>query len=171
MQELKEVLGMLADVLKSFAEGMGRIAGRMEALAEPQGDAKMESQAVNQKSANTKKAEKTRQPVTPVKKRLIPEIVKPLVKKTALKLVPEKKDAVKQPVQKIPVKAASEKKEAGTATDTVFQLISGAIQGIDVGAIMEKSGFDKKKVFNILHRLKQQGKIKSTTRGMYSKKG
>lgn len=149
MKELKDVLGMVADGLKSFAEGMGMIAGKVDALAQSIGDAETKSRAPKQKAAKAK-----------------PEKVK---KTTAKK--PVARAAVKRPAKKNSLNAAPEKKEAVTASDAVLEVISHAGDGLSTGAIMEKTGFDKKKVSNILHRLKQQGKIENAKRGVYSKKG
>lgn len=149
MKELRDVLGMVADGLKSFAEGMGMIAGKVDALAQSLGDAETKPQAPKPKAAEAKP--------------------KKVVKVTAKKRVT--RAAAKKPVKKTAPKAAPEKKEAVTASDRVLEVIGDAGDGIGPGAIMEKTGFDKKKVSNILHRLKQQGKIKNATRGMYSKKG
>jgi hypothetical protein len=149
VKELKDVLGMVADGLKSFAEGMGTIAGKMDALAKSLSDGETKPQAPKQKAAKARP--------------------KKVEKMTAKK--PVTRAASKRPPQKAALKVASKNKEALTASDTVLEIISGAGDGIGPGAIMEKSGFDKKKVSNILHRLKQQGKIKNTTRGLYSKKG
>lgn len=149
MKELKDVLGMVADGLKSFAEGMGAIAGRVDALAQSLSDGETKPQAPKKKAAEAK----------PKK-----------VEKRAEKK-PAKGGTSKRPVKKAAVKVAPGKKEAGTASDAVLKIISDTANGVSPGSIMEKTGFDKKKVSNILHRLKQQGKIENATRGMYSKKG
>jgi uncharacterized membrane protein len=139
---------MVADGLKSFAEGMELIAGKVDALAKSLGDTEPKPEAPKQKAAKARpqKAEK----------------------KTVKK--PAATAPVKRPAVKAVVKAAPEGKEALTASATVLEVISDSGNGIDPGGIMEKTGFDKKKVSNILHRLKQQGKIENAKRGMYSKK-
>jgi hypothetical protein len=150
VKELKDVLGMVADGLKSFAEGMGMIAGKVDALAQSLSDTEMTTPPAPKPKAAKTKPEKVK--TTPAKK-------------------PVKAEAPKRPAKKTPVKAAPEKKEAVTASDRVLEVIGDASGGVDTGAIMEQTGFDKKKVSNILHRLKQQNKIENSKRGLYSKKG
>jgi uncharacterized membrane protein len=149
VKELKDVLGMVADGLKSFAEGMGMIAGKVDALAQSLGDTETAPPAPKQKAAKTR-TEKVKK--TPAKKPVV-------------------KEAAKQPAKKTAPKAAPEKKEAVTASSRVLEVISDSGNGLDTSAIMKKTGFDKKKVSNILHRLKQQNKIENSKRGLYSKKG
>lgn len=183
MKELKDVLVIVADALKSFAEGMKTIAGEVDALAQSNNATEMEPDEPKPNTPDSTKTEKAK-PVTKVtvKKPAVKttvkavhekkEVVKPPVKKkTVLRPAPENKEVVKKPVVKITRKSVPETTEVGTASDTVLQLISDATNGIDTGAIVEKTGFDKKKVFNIVHRLKKNGKIESAGRGIYTKKG
>lgn len=55
------------------------------------------------------------------------------------------------------------------ASDTVLRLILRSRKGLSTAAIAEQTGFDKKKVSNILYRLKKQGKIKTAGKGIYIK--
>ncbi len=54
-----------------------------------------------------------------------------------------------------------------TATDTVLQIIKKNKKGIDVAELKKKTGFNDKKVRNIVHRASKQGKIKRVGRGLY----
>lgn len=56
---------------------------------------------------------------------------------------------------------------AGTATDQVLKLIKGSKKGVDVPALMKKTGFDEKKVRNIVSRAFKQKTIKRPGRGLY----
>jgi DNA replicative helicase MCM subunit Mcm2 (Cdc46/Mcm family) len=56
-----------------------------------------------------------------------------------------------------------------TAADTVLNLIGRSKKGIDNTAIMAKTGYDRKRVANIIYKLGKQGKIKSIQRGVYLK--
>jgi hypothetical protein len=47
-----------------------------------------------------------------------------------------------------------------TATDKVLKIIKKSKKGIDVPALAKKTGFNDKKIQNILHRTYKQGKIK-----------
>jgi hypothetical protein len=54
-----------------------------------------------------------------------------------------------------------------TDTDTVLAIINRSKKGIDTAALMKKTGFDQKKVRNILHRTYKQGKITRVQKGSY----
>jgi len=67
-------------------------------------------------------------------------------------------------------KAASKKPRKKTATDTVLNIIQRSRKGVDTETLVKRTGFDKKKIWGIVHRLKQEGKIKSAGYGSYVKK-
>ena len=73
----------------------------------------------------------------------------------------------KIPRKKTTQENKTKKERSGTASDAVFQIIKNSETGIGNAALAEKTGYDKKKVSNILHRLKKQGIIKSVGRGVY----
>lgn len=54
-----------------------------------------------------------------------------------------------------------------TAFDKVFQVIKGFKQGAGFVEIQAKTGFDEKKIRNIIFRLNKIGKIKRKSRGLY----
>jgi DNA replicative helicase MCM subunit Mcm2 (Cdc46/Mcm family) len=56
-----------------------------------------------------------------------------------------------------------------TAIDTVFDIIKRSRKGADTTALKHKTGFDDKKIWNIINRLKQQKRIKSERKGVYVK--
>jgi hypothetical protein len=73
-------------------------------------------------------------------------------------------------------KSAGKKTTAGkksadpaTAFDTVIQIISKNKQGIDTSKIREKTGFDDKKIANIIYKAKNRKLIRSTSKGIYVK--
>ena len=84
------------------------------------------------------------------------EAAKQAKSKTATKTRPGKKAASKKPKRK-------------TATDTVLNIIQRSRKGVDTDTLVKKTGFDKKKIWGIVHRLKQEGKIKSAGYGSYVK--
>jgi putative endonuclease len=71
--------------------------------------------------------------------------------------------------KKVPTKKAPLKKRAAklTATDQVLRIIKGSKKGIGVATLMKKTGFNEKKVGNILHRVYKQGRIQRAGRGIY----
>lgn len=53
--------------------------------------------------------------------------------------------------------------------DRVEALISGSPEGIAVADLMEKTGFDRRRIYAILYRLKKEGRITSVARGIFHK--
>ena len=95
----------------------------------------------------------------------------------ALKAVTQKVEKIKNQIEKVgrskaakpkSVKKAPTKKPV-TAVDTVLATINRSKKGVNTASIMEKTGFDRKKVANILFKLKKQGKIKIKIKGVYLK--
>ena len=78
--------------------------------------------------------------------------------------------AKKAPAKKAPVKKAPEKKKAAqpTATDAILKIIKGSKKGVDAPTLVKKTGFNQKKVRNILFRTYKQGKIKRLDKGIYT---
>ncbi|MDY6839073.1 MAG: hypothetical protein SWH78_13995 [Thermodesulfobacteriota bacterium] len=64
-------------------------------------------------------------------------------------------------------KTSARKARPATATDTVLKLIKRTKKGIDAPSLIKKTGFDERKVRNILFRAFKQGKIKRAGRGNY----
>ena len=65
-------------------------------------------------------------------------------------------------------KAPAEKKATKvSATDQVLNIINKSKKGVDTAALMKKTGFNQKKITNILHRTFKSGKIKRADKGIY----
>jgi hypothetical protein len=99
-------------------------------------------------------------------------IKKKVVKKAiAVKKAPAKKAKVvkKAPAKKAPAKKAVARKKApqATATDKILTIIKRSKKGVDVPTLKKKTGFDDKKVRNIIFRASKEGKIKKSGRGIY----
>jgi len=91
--------------------------------------------------------------------------------KTAAKKAPAKKVSVKKaPAKKVSAKKAPAKKKAAppTATDQILKIIKGSKKGVDAPTLIKKTGFNQKKVRNILFRTYKQGKIKRLDKGIYT---
>jgi uncharacterized Zn finger protein len=87
--------------------------------------------------------------------------------------VPKKKRPVsktkKASVESRVKKAASTKVKTKTDIEIVEGIIRRSLKGADVSTIMKKTGFDNRKIYSIIARLKKLGKIKSVDRGVYKK--
>ena len=71
------------------------------------------------------------------------------------------------PAKKAPKALAKKKAVQVTATDQVLKIINRLKKGADTATLMKKTGFDQKKVRNILQRTYKQGKIKRADKGIY----
>jgi hypothetical protein len=67
-----------------------------------------------------------------------------------------------------PKKTAFRKKASQlTATDHILQIVRRSRKGVDVPTLKVKTGFDDKKVRNIIFRASKEGKIQKVGRGIY----
>jgi hypothetical protein len=83
---------------------------------------------------------------------------------------PPKKTVKAKTTKKVLVKKSPvrNKRTKLTATDQVLRIIMKRKRGIDNPTLMARTGFEEKKVRNIVYRLFQQGKIKRVGRGLYA---
>ena len=98
-------------------------------------------------------------------------LLKAVEKDEKLKAKPTKRIPVKMaPARKAPAKKAPAKKKTAqpTATDKILKIIKGSKKGVDAPTLIKKTGFDQKKVRNILFRTYKQGKIKRLDKGIYT---
>ena len=91
--------------------------------------------------------------------------------KKAVKAKPVKKAAAKKkaPAKKAAAKKAPAKKKTAqvSATDQVLKIIKRSKKGVDVPTLKKKTGFNDKKVRNIVFRAAKEGRIKKSGRGIY----
>jgi len=120
---------------------------------------------------------KAHAPMPKAKKATQKKVVKKAktVKKAPAKKAPAKKAPAKKTLakkvsaKKAPAKKAVAQKKATqvTATDKILQIVKRSKKGVDVPTLKKKSGFDDKKVRNIVFRASKEGKIKKSGRGLY----
>jgi hypothetical protein len=72
--------------------------------------------------------------------------------------------AKKAPAKKVP---ATKRAAKPTATDQVLGIIKRSKNGVNIKTLMDKTGFNNKKITNILQRSYKQGKIKRLGKGVY----
>ena len=90
---------------------------------------------------------------------------KTTAKKTTAKKAPTKAKVVKKaPAKKAP---APKKGVQVTATDQILKIIKQSKKGVDVSTLKKKTGFDDKKVRNIVFRAAKEGRIIKSGRGVY----
>ena len=91
------------------------------------------------------------------------------VEKLAGKLEAQTKAKAK-PVKKTAGKNVSKKTaKQPTAADTVYKVIARLKNGTNMATIKQKTGYDNKKIHNLVYKLKKLGKIKSEAKGVYMK--
>ncbi len=81
----------------------------------------------------------------------------------------EKAQVAKKPKAKAVKKAVAKKPTKGSASDTVLAIIKRSRKGVDTVALRKKTGFQGRKIGDIIYRLKKQGKIKTEGKGLYVK--
>ena len=99
--------------------------------------------------------------------KLLKDYGKPQKAKAAKKT---KRKTVKAKTRRVAaVKKAAPKKIAAkvTATDQILKIIKRTRKGVDVPTLKAKTGFEDKKVRNIIFRASKEGKIKKVGRGIY----
>jgi len=82
--------------------------------------------------------------------------------KPAAKSVKTKTKAKAVVTKKAQVKAVKK-----TDTDKLLAFINRSKKGVDTATLMKKTGFDQKKVRNMLNRTYKQGKITRVEKGIY----
>ncbi len=86
---------------------------------------------------------------------------------TTPKAAPRKK--TKATPKRAPKKTSKSNAKQGTATDAVLAIIKRYKKGVDVATLKQKTGFDEKKIHNIIYKLKKKGLVKSAGKGVYTK--
>jgi predicted transcriptional regulator of viral defense system len=74
------------------------------------------------------------------------------------------KTAKAKPAKKVPAKKRATKV---TATDKVLRIIHTSKKGVDTATLKKRTGFDDKKIRNIIFRANKEGKIQRAGRGLY----
>ena len=82
---------------------------------------------------------------------------------------PEKAQVAKKPKAKAVKKAPGKKPAKLSASGTVLAIIKRSRKGVDKAALIEKTGFEDRKIRDITYRLRKQGKIKTEPKGIYVK--
>ena len=65
------------------------------------------------------------------------------------------KDGVVETIKRVP------------STKIIYDVLKKSDQGMDTTALMDATGYDQRKVYNVVFRLKKEGKIKRVERGIY----
>jgi len=83
---------------------------------------------------------------------------------------PKAKPAKTKAPMKAPVKKAAVKKVVPVTTaDAVLAIINRSKKGVNSETLVKKTGYNQKKISNLVYKLRKQGKIKSPEKGIYVK--
>ena len=95
--------------------------------------------------------------------------IKALERKMAKLIAAAEKGEKARTTKRAPTKKAPAKSRNAqpTATEKVLNIIKRSKKGVDTATLMTKTGFNQKKVRNILQRTYKQGKIKRVGKGIY----
>ena len=76
---------------------------------------------------------------------------------------------IAEATKKAPAKKAPLKKKTAqpTASDQVLKIINRSKKGVNTATLMTKTGFNQKKISNIIQRIYKQGKITRVGKGIY----
>ena len=138
--KLKNLISCNSMTFKLLAEGIESLIEQMNKIEKPQATKEPKAKPARSKHKIPKKAPVTKTPV----------------EGKALKAKPMKKTVAKK-AKKI------------TAIDTVLAIIKRSRKGVDTVALRKKTGFQGRKIRDIIYRLKKQGKIKGLGKGLYVK--
>ncbi len=84
---------------------------------------------------------------------------------------PEKAQVAKKPKAKAVKKAPGKKPAKLSASGTVLAIIKRSRKGINKATLIKKTGFEGRKIGDVIYRLKKQGKIKRVGSGTYGPGG
>jgi uncharacterized membrane protein len=89
------------------------------------------------------------------------------VEQTKARRAPVRKKAIRRTPAKKP--SARKRPSKSTGTDVVLAIIGKSRKGATTAQIKAKTGYSERKIWDIVNRLKKQGKIKSEKKGVYMK--
>jgi hypothetical protein len=85
----------------------------------------------------------------------------------------EKTSPAKKPKAKRKVKAKASKRGVAkkaakaSAIGTILNIITKSKKGVTTATLKKKTGFESKRIWNVINSLKAQGKVKSAEKGVY----
>jgi predicted transcriptional regulator len=126
----------------------------------------------NEENKMTKKLKKDLQTVSKALYSLaekVEKIQKEVESRLMLPKITKAKIVKKKVMKKAPAKMAVVRKTApATAADKIFAIIKRS-KGVNIETLMNKTGYERKTVYNVIYKLTKQGKIKTVAKGVYVK--
>ncbi len=143
MKEFDIFIQSLSDGLKAFAKGVETVAGQLDDF--------VQSQQADEEKQKEKPEEET--PVTPLEK------------------AAGSKEPEADPSEPVAPKPSPHEEPEDTqtlsATETILQRILRARNGVDIETLVKETGYDRRKIYNIIYRLKKRNQVKNKSKGVY----
>ena len=183
MNEVRRLLKMVSDGLRTLAQGVEAMADKVDDTANTKSTAASQDKKrpVSLKSfqGESKAPKEAKKPAPkPAKQKAVkpatakaaePATAKAAEPPIAKAVKPATAKAAKPATAKAAKPAIAKAAKPATAMDTVLNIIGSSKTGINAAAIKNISGYEPKKVTNIIYKLKKQGKIKAVKKGVYLK--
>ncbi len=145
MKEIETFLKTISDGLKSLAKRIDMLSKKVDNLAKTEA---VKGKAKVKPSAKAKPAAK-KKPATSKK-------AKPAAKKAKAPAAPKKK-------------ASPKSTSDATAFNLVMEEIGKSKDGMDTTTLIKTTGFNAKKIANIIYKAKKRGMIQAIRKGVYAK--
>ena len=118
--------------------------------------------------ALTEKAEKMTKALDKLEKAQMKAV--PRKKSVAKKAAPKKAATRRAATKRVAAKRVVERKaKVPSATEKVLGIIKKSRKGVDTGTLRKETGYNNRKIWDIVHRAYKEGKIKKVGRGTYTK--
>ena len=160
-------LEVLSEGLKAFSKGMEILADQISEYAKAQSERTTTEQKEEEKdqSGSPMREETKTTPETGM------ETEQPAThSKEDMKTIPteEPEKTLKKASGKAKAKPkVKPKTRPKTGNEKVYRLITQSENGVNIDALSQQTGFNRKQIYGIVNRLKKQNKIKSIKKGVY----
>jgi putative endonuclease len=121
----------------------------------------------NKENKMTKKLKKDLQTISKALYSLAEKVEK-IQKEVDNRMLADKKPKPKAVKKARAKKAVVRKTAPATAADKIFAIIKRS-KGVNIETLMNKTGYERKAVYNVIYKLTKQGKIKTVAKGVYVK--
>ncbi|NQU13143.1 MAG: hypothetical protein HQ561_03300 [Desulfobacteraceae bacterium] len=160
MKQVKKDLQAVSNILKQLTKKTEKIANKLAKLEKAKAAKKPKTKVtrkVKAKTARTVKAKTTRKVRAKTARTVKAKATRKVRAKVATKARPKARAKARAKSPKV------------SASGTVLGIIKRSRKGVDVITLRKESDLEGRKINDIVHRLKKEGKIKAISRGVYVK--
>ena len=156
MKQVKKDLQAVSNILKQLTKKTEKIANKLAKLEKAKAAKKPKTKV--KRKVKTKATRKVKAKAT---RKVKAKVARKVRTKVARKARPKSR-----PKARAKTRAKSPRV---SASGTVLGIIKRSRKGVDVITLRKKSGLAGRKINDIVHRLKKEGRIKAISRGVYVK--